>query len=184
MDDPYTVGRRDFLKVGATAAAVTAVGCAGAAGRWRTLTDGEARTLAAACDRIVPPDADPGAAQAGVVDFIDRQLAGGQKDRREIYRRGLEALDNTARRAHGGLFADLTPDLRTGLLETIEQGRVESTDWVGAEPAAFFSLLVDHTMMGFYGDPRHGGNRGRASWRMVGLPDPPIRGRLHEAAKG
>ena len=35
-------------------------------------------------------------------------------------------------------------------------------------------------MMGFYGDPRHGGNKDRVSWRMLGVPDPPIRGRLHE----
>jgi gluconate 2-dehydrogenase gamma chain len=33
-----------------------------------------------------------------------------------------------------------------------------------------------HTMQGFYGDPRHGGNRDRASWKMVGLSYPPIRG--------
>ena len=36
-------------------------------------------------------------------------------------------------------------------------------------------------MMGFYGDPRHGGNKDRVSWRMLGVPDPPIRGRLHES---
>jgi hypothetical protein len=183
MDDPYAVGRRDFLKVGATAAAVTAVGCAGAPGRWRALGEAEAKTLAAACDRIVPPDADPGAAQAGVVDFIDRQLAGGQKDRREIYRQGLEALNKTARRRHGAPFADLAPDVQTELLQEVEHARVDAADWVGVEPAAFFALLGDHTMMGFYGDPRHGGNRGRVSWKMVGLPDPPIRGRLHEPAK-
>ena len=35
-------------------------------------------------------------------------------------------------------------------------------------------------MMGFYGDPRHGGNRNRVAWTMIGMPDPPIRGRLHE----
>ncbi|MFI5184876.1 MAG: gluconate 2-dehydrogenase subunit 3 family protein [Vicinamibacteria bacterium] len=183
MDDPYAVGRRDFLKVSATAAATAVAGCAGAPGRWRTLTDGEAMTLGAACDRIVPPDADPGAREAGVVDFIDRQLAGGQKDRREIYRRGLEALDRTARR-RGAAFADLAADVQTELLREVEQSQVEAVDWTPVEPAAFFRLLIDHTMMGFYGDPRHGGNRGRVSWKMVGLPDPPIRGRLHEAARG
>jgi hypothetical protein len=35
-------------------------------------------------------------------------------------------------------------------------------------------------MMGFYGDPRHGGNKDRVAWRMLGVPDPPVRGRLHE----
>jgi gluconate 2-dehydrogenase gamma chain len=33
-------------------------------------------------------------------------------------------------------------------------------------------------MQGFYGDPRHGGNREGVSWKMLGLPYPPIRGRL------
>ena len=53
-------------------------------------------------------------------------------------------------------------------------------DWQGIAPAAFFRLLRDYTMMGFYGDPRHGGNKERVSWRMLGVPDPPLRGRLHE----
>jgi hypothetical protein len=41
-------------------------------------------------------------------------------------------------------------------------------------------MLREHAMMGFYGDPRHGGNRERVSWKMLGVADPPIRGRLHE----
>ena len=48
------------------------------------------------------------------------------------------------------------------------------------ELAAFFALLREHAMMGFYGDPRHGGNKERVSWKMLGVPDPPVRGRLHE----
>jgi len=50
------------------------------------------------------------------------------------------------------------------------------------EPAAFFGRLRHYTMMGFYGDPRHGGNKDRVSWKMLGLPDPPIRGRRHDVA--
>ena len=180
MDDPCAVGRRDFLKAGATAAAVTAAGCGVAPGPWRTLTEAEAKTLAAVCDRIVPPDQDPGAAQAGAVSFIDRQLATRQKDRRLVYRRCLAALDATASRRHGHPFAALPADVQTALLRDVEKGRVEAADWVGVAPPVFFGILVDHTMMGFYGDPRHGGNRGRVSWKMLGVPDPPIRGRLHE----
>jgi hypothetical protein len=32
-------------------------------------------------------------------------------------------------------------------------------------------------MQGFYGDPRHGGNLNRVSWKMLRLPYPPVRGR-------
>jgi gluconate 2-dehydrogenase gamma chain len=34
-----------------------------------------------------------------------------------------------------------------------------------------------HTLEGYYGAPRHGGNRGAVSWRMLGLAEPPVRGR-------
>jgi gluconate 2-dehydrogenase gamma chain len=40
-------------------------------------------------------------------------------------------------------------------------------------------LILAHTRQGFYGDPRHGGNRNRVSWKMIGVPFPPIRGREH-----
>jgi len=32
-------------------------------------------------------------------------------------------------------------------------------------------------MQGYYGSPRHGGNRDAISWRMLGLDEPPLRGR-------
>jgi gluconate 2-dehydrogenase gamma chain len=38
-------------------------------------------------------------------------------------------------------------------------------------------MLVAHAMQGFYGDPRHGGNRERVSWKMLGVASPPVRGR-------
>ena len=52
-------------------------------------------------------------------------------------------------------------------------------EWKEISSKDFFTLILGHTMQGYYGDPRHGGNRGRASWKMLGLPYPPIRGRSH-----
>jgi len=180
MDDPYAVGRRGFLKTGAVAAAATAVACGKPGSRWRVLTEGEATTLAAACDQIVPPDEDPGAAQAGVVAFIDRQLATRRTKDRPLFQAGVRGLDATARRRHGQPFAALPFDAQTAVLQDVEKGAVEAADWEGVEPGVFFGRLREHTMMGFYGDPRHGGNKDRVSWKMLGVPDPPIRGRLHE----
>ncbi|HSD65542.1 MAG TPA: gluconate 2-dehydrogenase subunit 3 family protein, partial [Vicinamibacteria bacterium] len=71
-------------------------------------------------------------------------------------------------------------EAQTALLQDVEKGAIEDTDWAGVEPTAFFALLRSHAMMSFYGDPRHGGNKNRVSWKMLGVPDPPIRGRLHE----
>lgn len=180
MDDPYAVDRRDFLKTSTAAAAATAVACGAPAGRWRALTDAEARTLAAACDQIVPPDDVPGAAQAGVVAFIDRQLATREKDQLDTWQRGVRGLDAAALQRAGLAFAELPFEEQTELLKDVAAGRVPAAAWEGLDPQAFFDRLVRYTMMGFYGDPRHGGNRDRVSWRMLGLPDPPVRGRLHE----
>ncbi len=180
MDDPCAVDRRGFLKTGATVAAATVVACGKPDGRWRTLTDDEARTLAAACDQIVPPDQDPGASQAGVVTFIDRQLATREKKALPVWQAGIRALDAAARRRHGRRFVELQPDWQAEVLKAMQEGSVYMADWQEVDPTEFFYLLHRHTMMGFYGDPRHGGNKDRVAWRMLGVPDPPVRGRLHE----
>jgi gluconate 2-dehydrogenase gamma chain len=180
MDDSYAVNRRGFLKTGAVAAAASAVACGKADSPWRVLTIPEAATLAAAVDRIIPPDEDVGASQAGVVVFIDRQLATRQKDRVAFWRAGLHGLEATARGKHGKEFAELPVEDQDGLLRELEAGKPEETGWGDVDPAEFFAALRRHTMMGYYGDPRHGGNRGRVSWVMLGVPDPPVRGRLHE----
>ena len=87
----------------------------------RFFTADEARVVTAACERIFPSDASgPGATEAGVVIFIDRQLAGpygrdkyrytkgpwvesvpehgyqGRENPQEIYRKGIKDLGNFA----------------------------------------------------------------------------------------
>jgi len=181
MDDPYAASRRDFLKAGTAAAAAGAVACGGGPSRYRVLSEAEARTLAAACDQIVPKDQDPGASEAGVVDFVDRQLATRAKRDLPRWQAGLRALDAESHARFGAAFAAAAFADQTSLLQQLEKGAGDERHWQGIAPAAFFRLLRDYSMMGFYGDPRHGGNRGRVSWRMLGVPDPPIRGRLHEA---
>jgi gluconate 2-dehydrogenase gamma chain len=180
MDDPYAVDRRGFLRTGAAAAAATSIACGKAGHPWRVLTPLEAATLAAAADRIIPPDEDPGAAQAGVVVFVDRQLATREKKRLGFWQAGLRGLDAAARRRLGRGFAELAGPEQETLLQEVEQGAGEEADWGDVDPGVFFQQLRGYTMMGFYGDPRHGGNRDRVAWRMLGVPDPPIRGRLHE----
>jgi gluconate 2-dehydrogenase gamma chain len=182
MDDPYAVDRRGFLKTSATAAAAATVACSAPEGRWRALTNAEAEVLAAACDQIVPPDDFPGGADAGVVTFIDRQLATREKDQLPTWQQGVRALDATAQQRKGVPFAELAFEDQTALLRDVEAGQVPSTVWGEVDPQAFFGRLVRYTMMGFYGDPRHGGNLRHVSWRMLGVPPAPIRGRLHEVA--
>ena len=120
-----------------------------AAGPLETFSAVEARIVEALCDQIVPADDAPGAKAAGVLYYIDRQLAGPLKRFAPRYRSGLPA------------FAKV-PDLpwaeQTAFLRTLT-----------GESASFFNLVVDHTMQGFYGSPSHGGNQGEVSWKMLDI---------------
>ena len=141
----------------------------------RFFTAGEARVVQAACERIFPSDASgPGATEAGVVIYIDRQLAGpygrdkyrytkapfvesvpehgyqGKENPREIYREGIGRLGN---------FAELPPGERDQKLRAIET-------------TTFFRLLRQHTIEGMFSDPMHGGNAGLIGWQLIGYPGP------------
>ncbi len=164
-----TLRRRKFLQVAASAASAAAVSCGGRASPWRVFTAEEGETANAICDRIIPADQDPGAAAAGAVNYIDRQLNGPLRKYRRAYRDGLLGIDKASLAQFGKRFAGLGPDERDQLLAAVDAGN--------GEAKLFFDLIRDHTMQGFYGDPRHGGNREYASWLMLGVPPAPVRGR-------
>jgi gluconate 2-dehydrogenase gamma chain len=179
MYRPRTLKRRKFLKVAAAAAASgSVISCSRAKGPWRFFTDGEAKTVAAICDRIIPEDQDPGATRTGVVNYIDRQLMLYFKNFQDLYRNSISAIEKTAGKLHGKGFTSLTAAQQTELLVLLENNKAPDDIWRNIPQREFFSLVVDHTMQGFYGNPRHGGNRDAASWKMLGVPEPPIRGRL------
>jgi gluconate 2-dehydrogenase gamma chain len=181
VEPAYRLSRRKFLQAAMALAAAggSGLGCAGAKTPWRFLRVDEARTLAAICDQIIPADEDPGAAWAGVVSYMDRQLCGPLEHLRSAYRQGITAVNESSRTLYGPDFAHLAAAQQVELLTLMEQGRAPAEAWKQISPAEFFDLLVDQTMQGFYGDPRHGGNREGTSWKMLGIPYPPIRGRLH-----
>jgi gluconate 2-dehydrogenase gamma chain len=155
--------------------AVLAVGCtAGKQGSWDFLSDTESRTLAAICDQIVPADDFSSASQAGVLIYIDRQLARHYRRHRNTYRDGLAQADAMSRQRFGQPLEALTATQQVQLLSAIEK-----------ENAAFFNLVRSHTFEGYYGAPRHGGNRDAVSWRMLGMDEPPLRGRAqYDLRKG
>ncbi|MGA3025094.1 MAG: gluconate 2-dehydrogenase subunit 3 family protein [Bryobacteraceae bacterium] len=163
------MNRRRFLQTGAAAAAAISVtSCGRARTKWRFFTDQEGRTLAAVCDQIVPPDDYPGAAQAGAVEYIDRQLMRHYRRHRAAYRRGLADTDRLSLSRFGHPFPELSATQQTEIVHLLER-----------DERAFFELVLNHTMQSFYGTPRHGGNRDAVSWRMLGVPDPPVRGRAN-----
>jgi gluconate 2-dehydrogenase gamma chain len=173
------ITRRRFIQVTAAGAAGSMVCCTTKKSQWRFFTMDEGQTVSAICERIIPTDQDPGAREAGVVNYIDLQLMGPYKRHRATYRRGIKGVEQTSLKMFGNRFTELSPERQDEVLKELEQGGAAGEAWQGLSSKDFFSLILSHTMQGFYGDPRHGGNRGRVSWKMLGLPYPPIRGQLH-----
>jgi len=164
------IRRRKFLKLGfaaASAGTLTSCGRSGGGAYWRCFTPAEARTAEAICERIIPKDEFAGAAEAGVVRFIDRQLTRQYRKHQAAYREGLAAVEAAGREKFQKAFPELSAEEQTEILQEIQEKHAE-----------FFGLVRAHTMQGYYGDPRHGGNQDAVSWKMLGLPDPPVRGRL------
>ena len=161
--------RRKFLGVGLSAVvAGSTAGCGSKKGQWRFFTEAEAKIVDAICAQLIPADRDPGAKEAGVVRYIDIQLTRTFKKHGPTYRDGLAAVNAASRAKSGKPFLDLPPAEQVEVLITIEE-----------KSPAFFDLILTHTRQGFYGDPRHGGNRDMASWKMLELATPPVRGRQH-----
>lgn len=175
-----TLERRKFLHVAAAAAAAgPAISCGGPRSPWRFFTAAEAATVAAICEQFIPADRDPGASWAGTVNYIDRQLGRRFREFQKDYREGIAAVDRTAQTLHGQRFVELSQSRQTELLAALERNEAPAGTWTRVQPRQFFELVLAHTMQGYYGSPRHGGNRDAVSWKMLGVPDPPVRGRPH-----
>jgi gluconate 2-dehydrogenase gamma chain len=171
--------RREFIRLAASAVAVgSSVSCGEVLSPWRSLTADEADTLASLCNQIIPEDQDLGAASAGVVNYIDVQLSSHLKRMKKVYRWGIAQLNDRSFERYGKRFASLSDRQQIEFLTAVDRDKA----WKETSLHKFFRIVVDHTMQGFYGDPRHGGNRNRASWAMLKLAYPPIRGRFHEDA--
>ena len=160
--------RRQFVAAGVLGGAAIVAGCKAAGKRraWESLTDAQAQTLAVLCDQIVPADEFPSATQAGVLTYIDRQLARHYSRHQDAYRDGIAQTDAMSRNHFGSSPADLSSLQQYEIAVALEE-----------QSLAFFELVRKHTLEGFYGSPRHGGNRDGTSWRMLGLAEPPLLGR-------
>lgn len=157
-------------------------------------TPAEVETATAVVDRLIPADdLSPSASECGVVVFVDRQLIGPFGTSSRLYtagpffpgtpRQGWQAPDTPAMRWRAGLaaletwvaanragrrFAALTAAEKDAVLTDLETGRIALDG--GVDARAFFALVLQNTMEGFFADPIYGGNRDMAAWRMLGFP--------------
>jgi gluconate 2-dehydrogenase gamma chain len=101
-----------------------------------------AAEIKAITSQILPDDDTPGAETVGVIWFIDRSLAGYDRDKQALYKSGL--AETQAKRAElfpgSASIASLPSEQQIALLKAIEK-----TD--------FFQQVRLHTILGFFGQP-------------------------------
>jgi gluconate 2-dehydrogenase gamma chain len=132
-----------------------------------TLTAAESETLSAIAARLIPTDGSgPGATEARASQYIDRALGGALASFRDTYRTGLAALDRYAQSTKGSAFARLSAADQDALLRDVE--RNAATGFTDA--AAFFNVVLSHTIQGTFCDPYYGGNANFAGWDLIGYP--------------
>jgi hypothetical protein len=164
------ISRRDLLKrtVGVAAAIPVARVLQVARERPQVLAAAEFDTLDAMVARLIPSDdLGPGAKEAGASIYIDRALGGALASSRQAYAAGLAALDRYAQSSRGASFARLSPVDQDSVLIDVETGA--ATGFSGSS-AAFFTMVLNHTHQGTFGDPFYGGNANFVGWDLVGYP--------------
>jgi gluconate 2-dehydrogenase gamma chain len=159
---------------------------------YQFLNGDEAAFVEAAVDTLIPADeVGPGALELGVATFIDRQLSSGygRGDRMylqgpfiegtpeqgyqlrmtpsELVRNGILDVNAYTSEKYKSTFDSLSKEDRIVVLTQLEKRQIELPT---VPTAIFFNLLYDLTMQGYFADPIHGGNKGKASWKMIGFP--------------
>lgn len=149
--------------------------------------------ISAAVARLIPSDErGPGALEAGVPEFIDRQMntpyaiganwymqgpfhpdvpeeLGYQLPLvpQQIYRLGLADADAYSKAQYGKGFAELNGEQQDKLLMAMESGEAQFSQ---LSSKTFFAFLLQNTREGFFCDPVHGGNQGMVGWSLIGFP--------------
>ena len=130
------------------------------------------RTVEAITARIIPTDDDPGALEAGCVNFVDKALAHEDAELRPEYEAGLRGIDAVSERRFGKPFVEVESEQQDAILVALESGRAEGWPAGEVSPEQFFETVRKHTVWGFLADPRYGGNRDYVGWKLVGYPGP------------
>lgn len=125
--------------------------------------------LAAAIDRLIPSDEfGPSGVETCVGRYVEGMLVRADARLSCDWRRSLEQLDALAIAREGVGFAELAPAAQDDLLELVAAGGAPASE----PTAAFFETLRTRAIEGYFGDPRWGGNAGRAGWALLGYEDP------------
>jgi gluconate 2-dehydrogenase gamma chain len=203
MGNSSLLDRRQFLLGVVPAATIGTLGVASCSNSGQTPTSSnyaptyfniaEWAFVNAAVGRLIPSEGEgPGGLDAGVPEFVDRQmelpyghgayfyLKGPFLDNslptlgyqlrytpREIYRLGIAAANSATRKSHGKDFSQLPAAEQDRFLLALEKG--EAT-FATVPATVFFAQLLANTKEGYFSDPLYGGNRGMVAWKWIGFP--------------
>ena len=123
-------------------------------GPLKFFTPDEAKEVESVAAQIIPADETGGAREAGVIRFIDLTLATYETEAQPQYRDGLKMLAEKS----GGRFSALDDARQIEVLR-------------GIEKSEFFGMVRNHTVIGFFSHPKHGGNQDRMGWKLIGFED-------------
>lgn len=129
-------------------------------------------SVEAITSRLIPADHEPGAVEAGCVNFIDKALANEDAAMKPVYDAGLPAVDAASRKRFEKPFVVLTGEQQDTLLAELEDGLAQGWPADAVPSPVFFETVRAHTTMAFLADPKYGGNHDYAGWKLVGYPGP------------
>ena len=113
----------------------------------RAFSSSEMSTLSKLCDTIIPPTQTPGAAAAGVPQYIDLVVSASE-EHRKLYHEGLIWLDTHSGDLYGKPFGELTEEQQIGILSPLSEAS-DQLQW--EQPGArFFHDLKNMTADGYY----------------------------------
>jgi gluconate 2-dehydrogenase gamma chain len=164
--------RREFLVVSTASVALGACAktkdVARGEAAFTHFEETEAKVMAAWLERLLPggvPTSTPGATEAGVLRYLDRELS-----KREFagyarqIRRVTVLLERTAQDSGALHFYELDPSSQENILTRAQRGELGGR----LETQRIFEAVLLLALEGYLGDPKHGGNKDAQVWRSLG----------------
>lgn len=139
---------------------------------YRSFTLEESECLGAICEQLIPTDDFLGAKDAGVVNFIDKLLYQRFPELKSGYKNGIHSLEAYCKETFHVSFVELEWEQQYLILQQMEKGELPESYWSKISQRSFFDMVLRNTMQGYYGPPRHGGNKDYVSYRMMRLDYP------------
>jgi gluconate 2-dehydrogenase gamma chain len=125
---------------------------------FQTLSAAEGREVDALVARIIPTTDTPGAREAGVVYFFDTVLGDQFASKADTFRSLHDEFQSgvSSRFPSAEKFSDLS--------EADQDAYITEN-----ETSAFFDMLQNFTVMGFFAMSSYGGNKDNIGWKLIGF---------------